>query len=448
MYPADDAPEDPPDARPERRELPRPERREVPRPERRTGPAPREPGGAGSLLLGLAAGVAVTFVVVALVEVGTEASPLRHAGIRGKDERQLDAARLDLETKLGAANEQVQAATTKSAATESGWKVELDQLRREKIDLTDDLRQATKEQQNLTKKVEQADATLKERDAKLTTMIRKADDDALVLRAERDVARREITALRAALDKLKEPPRVVVGVPTELRPRETNRRLFAVPASAKGPVEVFGLPVGMKASTDGTRVTVSGMAAFEAVLTVENGFVTVTGTNLGTRPLLGFAVIRVRLGVGEGDAYYHLVGANQQPASEAMSAALMDGVYRYTYDALNKAQDRLRPEYNVWAQNGPIQFGDSARVKVRGEEYILVRKGETTLESRPANATAPVVTLTLDDKKRLYIETKNFPAGRVPDCQIVTAELIRTVTHPDEPGGPRAAVRQELIRIR
>ena len=442
-----DSPDDAP--RPQRRDPARPERKPGPRPERREpAPAPSG-GGSGSLFVGLAAGFFLAFVAAVAIEMGTEASPLRHAGMKGKDERQLARDYEELETKFAAEREKVEAETVKVGAAERVRQADQERWLGEKSALIADLEKAAARHSALEKLRAEVEMVVKKEQTESAAQRQANSDLVRRLRKDCDAALGEAAALRAAIAKLKEPPRVVIGVPAEVRARETGRRLFAVPPGARSLGAVFGMPTGMTARADGGKVAVTGPAGFDAVLALEQGYVTITGSKLDTRPLLGFAVIQVRLAPGEGDAYYHLVGGSLRPDEASMTSALNDGRYWFTYDAFGAVTGDVRAEYNVWKRDGPLRLGPTARVKVRGVEYVLVRReNEPALENWPREAGVPRVTLALDKEQRLYVEVTGLAADRVPRCQIVTAELVRAVPPPDEPGGARPAVLQELLRIR
>lgn len=430
------------------------------RPAPRPLPAAAPSHGLGQLLLGLAMGLLLAAVVLALIEVGTQSSPLRLAGVKGKAEKELDDRRAKLEGDLAAEQANKRAAhadlKTEKAKTEN--------LNNAVVDLRGKLQRADTDNQTISDKFSEYKSKNPEvpPEAK-PKYTKKQYDDAIKAAHDRGV--KEGLAQKTSKDPPVTPPmppkveHVVEksnGQAGEFLKGDAGRPLYTTKLKGEPKLDVFGLTNlsdTLKVEKTGETLTIregNGKGdKFEAELKVVNGVVTVTGNNLERFPLLGLAVVRLK-GDG-GSEFFHLTTGDLKAGGSLPSPSGNEKEYRFDkklFESLKTGP--LVQEFRRRLDKNELKIGPKAKVSINGKEYALEADPKDKDKSEPVclpnagDAEPSKIVLKLEANGTLSLHAEYAKAEARPNltCQIVSADLVREVKDKE------VTVRQDILRVR
>ncbi len=407
-----------------------------PVPALRPAAAPR--GAVGPLLLGLVLGGLALLVAVSLVEVTTDRSVLRHAGL-GDDKAAAELKELRAEyERLGA---DVEKAKKAAAARDAELIAANDELKRLRIGNSGS---------------QEKPPTVVTVPVVVPIPLKEGGNDAGGV-VELD---KQIKKLKDELNALRKP--LVIGVPLPAK-AEMLESFELLRLSNKQEFARFDLhgAVGLVA-TGGGDITGKGKGPFDARLRAgQEGVITLTTADLKPHPLLGLGVIEVRMTDGS-SAYRQLfrpkdvVGLGLNPITPKDKKAAVV-VHEYTLGVISKLSDPLKQEVGDWLKNGENsrpELGPVARVRVNMTDFDLEYQTNdpNVLVNNPVKD-APGIKMwvhvpetkgAIDLKVEVTYAKPQEKAASAVNVKVMAADIGRTVLL----GEGKGKVFQEFFRLR
>lgn len=432
------------------------EDRPAPRRAQFAPPAAPPARGSGPLVLGLGLGALVAVVALLLVEVGAQASLLRLAGVKGKDEAEAEKAREDAVRQY----DDLKAQNQKDA----------DALRKRLGDAqqkVDDLvKQVAGFPQQLAEASERAaKVAVEEYMARHPAPPKPGGGGPLVnigvgaIATENKRLRDENKKLREQLKqqpKEVQPPPVPVaqavttGLPTALT-TDGVHVLAELPAG-KYSIDLFGIDEKALKREPGeaNQIVLSDPKERDYSATIqvsESGVLSVRGRKLSRHPYLGFALLRVQA-EGRPPLHFYLFGPKVQPKGELSTTGGMTFVWSSLLsDFTDGANVDLREHLQEPAWSG------TAAVNLRGKLYRLSAVAGAGGDKRvlahsqtdPGPNDPSKIVLSYDPGRKEIKLVVDYiaPQDKRPVPLNLEADLVREIKGPD--GKP---IRQTVISIR